>query len=53
MWDRLLAGLVRRLLKTGDLSLRLPNGDVIKAGNGDAPSVKVDLHDPTLPRKLI
>ncbi len=53
MWDRMLAGLVRRLLKTGDLTLRLPNGEVVHAGDGTEPSVTVALHDPTLPRKLI
>lgn len=53
MWDKILAGLARRLLKSGDLTLRLPTGEVIKAGDGTAPSVTVELHDPSLPRKLI
>ncbi len=53
MWDKLFAGMVRQLLKNGDLTLRLASGEVIHAGNGEAPKVTVTLHDPSLPRKLI
>lgn len=49
----MLAALLRQLLKTGDLTLHLPDGEVVRAGDGSAPSVSVTLHDPTLPRKLI
>lgn len=49
----MLAGLLRQLLKSGDLTLRLPDGEVMHLGDGQEPSVSVTLHDPTLPRKLI
>lgn len=53
MWENLLAGLLRRLLKTGDVTLNLASGAVIRAGNGGTPKVTVSLKDPFLPRKLI
>ena len=53
MWTKMLAALLRQLLKTGDLTIRMPDGEIVHAGDGTAPSVSVVLHDPTLPRKLI
>lgn len=53
MWTKMLAALLRQLLKTGDLTLHMRDGEVVRAGDGSTPSVSVTLHDPTLPRKLI
>jgi len=53
MWDRIFVAMVRHLLKKGDLTLRMPSGEVIHAGDGTAPKVSVELHDHFLPKKLI
>ncbi len=53
MWDKLFVAMLRHLLKTGDLTLRMPSGEVVHAGDGTTPKVTVSLHDDTLPRKLI
>ena len=53
MWDRLCVAMVRRLLRSGDLTLHMPSGQIVRAGDGSAPSVTVRLTDPTLPRKLV
>ncbi|MEM6409598.1 MAG: cyclopropane-fatty-acyl-phospholipid synthase family protein [Pseudomonadota bacterium] len=53
MWDTVLAGLLRRLLRTGDLTLHLASGTVIRAGDGKDPKVVVSLKDPFLPQKLV
>lgn len=53
MVDRLCAAMVRQLLKTGDLILHMPSGEIIRAGDGTAPRVTVRLKDPTLPRKIL
>ncbi|WP_298356027.1 class I SAM-dependent methyltransferase [uncultured Litoreibacter sp.] len=45
--------MLRHLLKTGNLTLRMPSGEVVHAGDGTAPSVTVTLHDAALPRKLL
>ncbi len=53
MWDRIFVAMVRHLLKKGDLTLRMPSGEVIHAGDGTAPKVSVELHDHFLTKKLI
>ena len=53
MWDKVFVAMLRHLLKTGDLTLRMPSGEVIHAGDGTTPKLTVTLHDDTLPRKLL
>ncbi len=53
MWNTLFAAMLRRLVKTGDLTLVMPNSEILTLGNGQAPSVHVTLHGADLPRKLI
>jgi len=53
MWDRIFVAMIRHLLKKGDLTLRMPSGEVVHAGDGTAPKVSVELHDHFLPKKLI
>ncbi len=53
MWDKVFVAMLRHLLKTGNLTLRMPSGEVVHAGDGTAPSVTVTLHDAALPRKLL
>lgn len=53
MWNKLLARLVRELVKTGSLTVHLPNGEVVSGGNGQEPRVTMRLHDKALPRNLI
>jgi cyclopropane-fatty-acyl-phospholipid synthase len=51
MWDKALAIFLSRFVRHGTLSLTLPSGQTIVAGQGE-PRVAVTLTDPTLPRRL-
>lgn len=52
-WDNLFVKLVQSLIRIGDLTIDMPSGEVIRVGDGTAPSVSIDLHEQDLPRKLI
>lgn len=53
MWTNLFGAMLRRLLQVGDLTLHLPNGETLRAGDGTGPKVTATLHAADLPRKLI
>jgi cyclopropane-fatty-acyl-phospholipid synthase len=53
MWDTLFSKMIQRLVKTGDLTVHLADGTVLRAGDGGSPQVTVHLHDAGLPLKLI
>ncbi|PTX57057.1 cyclopropane-fatty-acyl-phospholipid synthase [Litoreibacter ponti] len=53
MWIALLRTLVTRLVRDGSLTVHLPDGTSVTAGNGAEPRVTLTLHGEDLPRKLI
>ncbi len=53
MWTRLLDDLVGAVVKTGTLTLTLPDGTVLRHGDGGAPQVGLILKDPALPGRLV
>ena len=53
MWDRLLDRLLRRLVREGCLTLTLPDGTTRSYGGPEGPAVRVQLHDPALPGRLV
>ena len=53
MWNALFAKMVRALVKTGTLTIFLPDNKTLELGDGAEPKIKVHLHDRDLPRKLI
>lgn len=52
MWNTLFAKMVKTLVRTGSLTLHLPNTTLVLGDNTD-PKVVVRIHDPDLPRKLL
>ena len=53
MWDRILDHMLGQFIKTGTLVLRLPDGTILRHGDGTGPEVAVTLTDPGLPAKLV
>ncbi|MEM9432582.1 MAG: cyclopropane-fatty-acyl-phospholipid synthase family protein [Pseudomonadota bacterium] len=53
MWGKIFENMARRLLRKGNLLLRMPNGDQIRLGDGSGPRVSATLSDPSLPRKFL
>jgi len=53
VWEKLLDAMLRRFIRRGTLVLYLPDGRVIRHGDGGPPQVTVRLSDPTLPRRLV
>jgi cyclopropane-fatty-acyl-phospholipid synthase len=53
MWNALFAKMVKTLVKTGSLTLHMPDGSTMSSGDNTEPKVTVHLHDPSLPRKLL
>lgn len=53
MWNRLLDRFLRQLIRSGSLSVTLPEGETRHYGDGRAPVVSIKLHDPALPRRLV
>jgi cyclopropane-fatty-acyl-phospholipid synthase len=53
MWNTLFAKMVKTLVKTGSLTLHMPNGTTMTLGDGSGPKVIIRLHDANLPRKLL
>ena len=52
MWTRLFLELLRRGIRSGRLTLTLPDGTRHVIGPGDGPDINVTLHDPDFPRKF-
>lgn len=53
VWNKLLAVVLRRGVRTGRLELTFADGSVQSFGPGGAPEVGVALHDPDLPRRFL
>ena len=53
MWNALFAKMVKTLVKTGTLTIFMPDDTILKSGDGSKPSVTVRLHDAKLPKRLI
>ncbi|MCR8726249.1 SAM-dependent methyltransferase [Frigidibacter sp. ROC022] len=53
MWETLLDRMLGHLFQTGRIEVTLPSGRVLSAGQGDAEPVRVRVHDPNLPRRVI
>jgi cyclopropane-fatty-acyl-phospholipid synthase len=53
VWNRTLAALLRRGVRTGRLELTLADGSTRVYGPGGPPEAGVTLHDPDLPRKFL
>ena len=52
MWEKALQTFLERFFVTGQLTLTLPSGRVVRAGDGTGTPVAVRLTDPALPRRL-
>lgn len=53
MWAYLLDRFLRHLVRIGNLSVTLPDGQTRRYGNGKGPAAAVTLHDRDLPRRLV
>ncbi len=53
MWNKILEQMLAHLFRQGTLTVHLPNGQEITAGDNSTPQVTVRLHDSALPRRLI
>lgn len=53
MWSRIFVRFITRLITTGDLTLHLPDGTVLRLGDGTGPAVRAHIHDPGLFRKFV
>ncbi|WP_309663544.1 cyclopropane-fatty-acyl-phospholipid synthase family protein [Tabrizicola sp.] len=53
MWTRIFLEVLRRGIRTGHLTLTLPDGATHLIGPGDGPDVAITVHDPDFPRKFI
>ena len=53
MWARILDRFLTHLIRDGDFSVTLPDGQTRQYGNGEGARVAVTLHDPALPRRLV
>ncbi|MDP4032169.1 MAG: cyclopropane-fatty-acyl-phospholipid synthase family protein [Pseudorhodobacter sp.] len=53
MWERILDHLLRRLIRDGNFSLQMPDGAWHRYGDGTGAEVRVTLHDPALPGRLV
>jgi cyclopropane-fatty-acyl-phospholipid synthase len=53
MWDHVLDHMLGRLVKAGTLRVEMPDGKVLRHGDGTLPDVKVSLKDASLPGKLV
>ena len=53
MWNALLDRMLRRLIRIGDLHVVMPDGLCYRYGDGSGAAVKLWLHSPSLPRKIL
>ena len=53
MWNALLDRMLRRLIRIGDLHVVMPDGLCHRYGDGSGAAVKLWLHSPSLPRKIL
>ena len=53
MWNSLFAKMVSTLVRTGSLTLHMPDGSIMTLGDTSEPKVTVHLPDRDLPRKLL
>jgi cyclopropane-fatty-acyl-phospholipid synthase len=53
IWNRIVAGLLHLVVRTGRIELTFADGSVRVIGPGGAPDIGVRLHDPDLPRKFL
>ena len=53
MWTRLLDVMLRRFFVTGALDLTYPDGTTRRYGPGQGDALRLALHDPALPRRLV
>jgi cyclopropane-fatty-acyl-phospholipid synthase len=53
MWIGLLDGMLRRLLRHGQMVIRFPDGSLHRYGDGTGTEVALRFDDPDLPRKLL
>lgn len=51
MWTTLFLRMMKRLIKRGALEITLPDGRSVLLGDG--PPVRITLHDPSLPRRIV
>ena len=52
MWEKILDGMLRRLISTGALKVTMPDGTTRLYGEPSAEPIAVTIHDPALPRQL-
>lgn len=53
MSDAVFLGVARRLMRQGTLDIGMPDGTEHRFGDGTAPAVRVTIHDPRLPGRLV
>lgn len=53
MWDKLFLNLLRRTIRTGRLTLTLPDNSTHHIGDGEGPDVTVRITDPALSRRFL
>ena len=54
MWTKALDGLLRHLIRNGEMSVRFPDGQIRNYGsNAGEGTVSIALHDETLPRRIV
>jgi cyclopropane-fatty-acyl-phospholipid synthase len=53
MWNRLFHHNMQRLIRLGALEISLPDGSIRRYGEDDTEPVRVTIHDPDLPRRLL
>ncbi|KKL59623.1 hypothetical protein LCGC14_2213480, partial [marine sediment metagenome] len=53
MWNTVFKNAVRRIIHSGNLEVTLPDGQSFRAGDGRGALIRVQLTDPTLPRRII
>ncbi|MEM6588903.1 MAG: cyclopropane-fatty-acyl-phospholipid synthase family protein [Pseudomonadota bacterium] len=53
MWSKILDTFLTHLFRSGELTVKYPDGTMKSYGDGNGGKVSLTLHDPALPRKLI
>jgi cyclopropane-fatty-acyl-phospholipid synthase len=53
MWTRLFKMMLRSVICTGTLDLQFPDGSAMRVGDGTGTPVRVTIHDPGLPGRIV
>jgi cyclopropane-fatty-acyl-phospholipid synthase len=53
MWDKLLDYMLGRFVRRGTLTVHLPDGGVLRHGDGSAPEVTIRITDPKVPARIV